>query len=473
MTVKIKKPILITGISISFLLWFWQIFQTSIAKIDNFSFWVLIIIGVGFFFGKPNKNSEEIKPKIYQPITKIQLEKTFLQCENSLNQLIEETGDEQDLLLELEGLKSGISRLNLQVAIAGRNKSGKSSLKKVLECQNFDLKITFIEGENLLNNIKETAKILELNKIYGQSDLLLFVINGDLTASELQFIQEFNRYNQRLLLIFNQKDLYLPEEQIIIFKQIKERVKSIINSEDILAIATNPQEIKVKKYQDNGTIKEWLEKPSPELNELLNRLPIIINKERESLVLTTVYRQVIVLQDNIKTRLNNFRKKQALPIIEKYQWIAATTAFANPVSSLDLLATAAINTQLLIDLSEIYQQKLSLNKAKTSSITIAKSMVQLGIVEFSTQTLGSMLKTNALTYVAGGIVQGVSAAYLTRIAGLSLIEYLEIEKNDNKDSFNIDQLKEKIKAIFKENQRDIFLQNFVKTAVNKLSINNS
>lgn len=473
MTVKIKKPILITGISISFLLWFWQIFQTSIAKIDNFSFWVLIIIGVGFFFGKPNKNSEEIKPKIYQPITKIQLEKTFLQCENSLNQLIEETGDEQDLLLELEGLKSGISRLNLQVAIAGRNKSGKSSLKKVLECQNFDLKITFIEGENLLNNIKERAKILELNKIYGQSDLLLFVINGDLTASELQFIQEFNRYNQRLLLIFNQKDLYLPEEQIIIFKQIKERVKSIINSEDILAIATNPQEIKVKKYQDNGTIKEWLEKPSPELNELLNRLPIIINKERESLVLTTVYRQVIVLQDNIKTRLNNFRKKQALPIIEKYQWIAATTAFANPVSSLDLLATAAINTQLLIDLSEIYQQKLSLNKAKTSSITIAKSMVQLGIVEFSTQTLGSMLKTNAFTYVAGGIVQGVSAAYLTRIAGLSLIEYLEIEKNDNKDSFNIDQLKEKIKAIFKENQRDIFLQNFVKTAVNKLSINNS
>lgn len=473
MTVKIKKPILITGISISFLLWFWQIFQTSIAKIDNFSFWVLIIIGVGFFFGKPNKNSEEIKPKIYQPISKIQLEKTFLQCENSLNQLIEETGDEQDLLLELEGLKGGISRLNLQVAIAGRNKSGKSSLKKVLECQNFDLKITFIEGENLLNNIKETAKILEINKIYGQSDLLLFVINGDLTASELQFIQEFNRYNQRLLLIFNQKDLYLPEEQIIIFKQIKERVKSIIHSEDILAIATNPQEIKVKKYQDNGTIKEWLEKPSPELNELLNRLPIIINKERESLVLSTVYRQAIVLQDNIKTRLNNFRKKQALPIIEKYQWIAATTAFANPVSSLDLLATAAINTQLLIDLSEIYQQKLSLNKAKTSSITIAKSMVQLGIVEFSTQTLGSMLKTNALTYVAGGIVQGVSAAYLTRIAGLSLIEYLEIEKNDNKDSFNIDQLKEKIKAIFKENQRDIFLQNFVKTAVNKLSINNS
>ena len=33
-------------------------------------------------------------------------------------------------------------------------------------------------------------------------------------------------------------------------------------------------------------------------------------------------------------------------MMEKYQWIAAAAAFANPVSSLDLLATAAINAQM-------------------------------------------------------------------------------------------------------------------------------
>jgi hypothetical protein len=69
-------------------------------------------------------------------------------------------------------------------------------------------------------------------------------------------------------------------------------------------------------------------------------------------------------------------------------------------------------------------------------------MLKLGLVEVTTQTIGSILKGNAFTYVAGGAVQGVSAAYLTRLAGLSLIEYFQEQEVSEAtgQGFNLERL---------------------------------
>ena len=157
--------------------------------------------------------------------------------------------------------------------------------------------------------------------------------------------------------------------------------------------------------------------------------------------------------------LNKIRKERALPVIEKYQWIAAATAFANPVPALDLLATAAINTQLVVDLSAIYEQKFSIEKGKQVAGTMAELMLKLGLVELSTKTLTTLLKSNSLTFVAGGAFQAVSAAYLTRVAGMSLVEYLTTQADTN--SVNIDQLGTIIQGVFSKTQENNFLKSFV------------
>jgi hypothetical protein len=182
--------------------------------------------------------------------------------------------------------------------------------------------------------------------------------------------------------------------------------------------------------------------------------------------LLTAYRNAINLQNDIKEKLNLIRKEKALPLIEKYQIIAATATFANPVSSLDLLATAAINTQMIVDLSSIYQQSLSLNQAQEISIALGKLMIKLGIVEMSSQAITAILKTNIVTFVAGGVIQGISAAYLTRICGLSLIEYYQVTDFNNNEGINLTKIKEKLSLIFQKNKDNNFLTNFVqKTAL--------
>ena len=149
----------------------------------------------------------------------------------------------------------------------------------------------------------------------------------------------------------------------------------------------------------------------------------------------------------------------------------SAAVFANPVPALDLLATTAISTQLVIDLGAIYQQQFSLDQAKTVAGTLATQMFKLGLVELSTQTITGLLKSNAVTYVAGGAVQGISAAYFTRIAGLSLIEYFQSRELENASTsiLNIDHLTKTLQAVFMQNQQVSFLQAFINQVASRLS----
>jgi uncharacterized protein (DUF697 family) len=215
-----------------------------------------------------------------------------------------------------------------------------------------------------------------------------------------------------------------------------------------------------------------MEAQQAEILPLTQRLSNILQQEQQSLVWATTYRQAKALQAEVKTGLNQVRRERALPIIEQYQWIAAATAFANPVPVLDVLATAAINAQLVIDLGGIYQQKFSLEQAQEVAKTIGSQMLKLGLVELTTQTLTSLLKSNTVTFVAGGVVQGVSAAYLTQIAGLSLVEYfqsLEESQETGQFSLNLNALNQTLKTVFQQNQQLSLLQSFVKQALNRLS----
>ena len=77
--------------------------------------------------------------------------------------------------------------------------------------------------------------------------------------------------------------------------------------------------------------------------------------------------------------------------------------------------------------------------------------------------------------MAGGALQGISAAYLTRVAGLSLVEYMqEAEVNLNTNhGLNIENLSQKIRQVFEQTQRYGWLQNFAQQTLNQVKGNAS
>lgn len=455
---KSSKPILFGGIILSVGLWMLKNLHLSPFPLEDFSVLTVIVFGGGLWLLQ-KKGKISTSPVSLSCLTQADIDEAITQAQKAL-QILEKEAKNEDLTMFKTALHQ-LSRLEikdeLNINIIGGKYAGKTSLKLLLETQ-LHQKLNWHEiNEQEANHCPEKSQ---------NYDLILFLITGDLTDSQWQIIQQLNKLHHRVILLFNKADRYLPEEKVLIRQQIHARVKNMIPETEILTIATVPQPIKVKQYQADGNIKEWMEAQSPQIDDLVIYLQGILNHEIEELKLRKIWRNVFFFQQEIKDKINQIRKEQSLPLIEKYQWIAAGATFANPISSLDLLATAAINGQLLIDLSEIYQQRFSLDQAQNIATVMGKLMIQLGLVELSTQTISSLLKTNAITYLAGSTIQGISAAYLTRIAGLSLIEYYQEQEliSDQETAFNIEKLGEKIKQVFQQNQRGDFLKSFVQQA---------
>jgi hypothetical protein len=91
-------------------------------------------------------------------------------------------------------------------------------------------------------------------------------------------------------------------------------------------------------------------------------------------------------------------------------------------------------------------------------------------VELSTRAVTGILKTNVATFVAGGMVEGVSAAYLTRVAGLSLVAYFEQQEIalESGSALNLDKLRQVLQTVFQQNQKMAVLEAFVKQGVKRL-----
>ncbi|WP_267383885.1 YcjF family protein [Cyanobacterium sp. uoEpiScrs1] len=460
---KLNKPILVAGISISFILWFYDGFSQQILEIKEWGLLSTIFLGLGFWWRQGQKETTS-KPLPVTSLTEESVKDIINQGELILNTLSTEAPDYDISFFkkQLNQLSLSFDRQQLTIALAGDKKVGKTTLKDKLLSQNIFNDISFIEVESLFKEV-------EMPEI--KADLILLLITGDLTNSHWEFLQKCNQNYQRFILVFNKKDQYIPEERVLILEQVQQKLKSMITPSDVIAISASPQSLKVREHEENGTIREWIEAQLPEIDPLSDRLKLIVELERKMLVWGSLWREAMSLKKDVKANLNNIRRDCALPIIEKYQWIAAASAFANPVAALDLLAAAAISSQLVIDLGVIYKQKLSFSQGRVLSGIIGKSIVQLGLVELSTQTISSVLKNNAITYVAGGTVQAISAAYLTRLAGLSLVEHFQDQDVDSTVVKEIDlkQFPQKIKKVFEKNKRTALVKNFIQQTLPRLS----
>ncbi|NEP10536.1 MAG: DUF697 domain-containing protein [Symploca sp. SIO2C1] len=489
MAVKIRRPILVGGIGLSFGLWMLDLVQDSVAEIGEWGILGTITIAtVIWLFGRKTSPKVEYS-SVSLPVDEKAVEQAIAQVETAINQL-ETEADDLDTVTPLRQqvthLTPELERAEIQLVVTGGKGFGKTTLRQVLESnwisqQQHSLSLqetpalfvssdTRVEAEGTAQEIALADTPILTNAL--RSDLVLFVTAGDLTDTEFQTLKQLRAANLRTILVFNKQDQYLPTERATILEHLRKQVAEILAAEDVVGISASPAPVKVRQHQPDASVKEWLEPQSPALTFLCERLSQILIQEGQQLVWATTIRKAELIKAETKTALNQLKRHRALPVIEQCQWIAAAAAFANPVPALDLLATGAVSVQLVAELGEIYQQKFSLQQAQAAAKTLGSLMLKLGLVELSTQTISSILKSNTFTYVAGGALQGVSAAYLTRLAGLSLIEYFqEQEKSTNtptEQPFNLERLGQKLQQVFQQNQRQLFLQSFVKQAVGHL-----
>jgi len=479
---QLKRPILVGGLGLSASLWLLNIVGHSPVGHflgDSASLLGVIAVGSGvWLFNKARGEQPAAEPLLaIGPVDKAAIENVITKIEATLETLISELpseiseegaskdGKSQSIWLQIEAKRTAIANLlnslnreELSFAVVGNKSVGKSAIISGLQSWQADR-----------SAVKE---ILEVNSEdappAADADLVLFVASGDLTQSELKQIHSLLKAGYRLQIALNKQDQLLPADRQSVLQQIQMRVEDL--GIGVSAIAANPANIKVRKHQENGEIEEFTEQLDPQISKLTDRLSYLAENEAQQLVFTTTLRQAKLLQTEVQQLLNAQRKQQALPIVEQMQWVAAGSAFASPLPSLDLLASTAINAQLIVDLGKVYGQTFSLEQAKKAATTLAELLVKLGLVELSTQAFGSLLKAHAATYVAGGALQGVSAAYLTRTVGLSLIEFFEEQSllSEKERKFAFAEMGDRLQTLFKATKQGMGLQAFFQQTLSHL-----
>ena len=454
MTFKIKKSTFFLGLGI-FLLWIEESLYHNIVTLSEWILPIMVLVGI-FLLKEQIKNQKQKKCSISSSLTLSDLNQVISDAKEIINCIVEEDPSQNisNLKIQLQILENNPHLSSFSIGIVGKNNTGKTSLKKLL-------------------NQEKYADILEkdiFTSINLDVDVIIFLVNKDLTHSEWEKIKLLHQSYYPCLIVFNKQDQYNNEDRQVILEKIQQQVQSIIHPNNVTRINSAPEKIKNRQYNFDGSIREWIEEEPPNIMSLVHRIKIIEGQNKQQLFLAKNWRTATKIRQQAKIISNQIRYNKAIPIITKYELVAATIVSVNPISSLDFLATAAINTQMIIDLSNIYKQEFTFSQGKVAAITIGKIIVQLGIAELSIHAISSLLKSNMITYILGSLSQGISVAYLTHIVGLSLTEYFQ-EQGDmvvNCSKIDVTKFSQIINKIFTRTQQGESLQIFVKQTSSKI-----
>lgn len=444
-----------------------------IALIGMLIFAFIYYIGL---FQRSSKSSQQrrLAPKV--PVVKTEAAEESLKAVRKQVTQIQDEVARQALLSRSREIEAILSRGELLVVVFGTGSAGKTSLVNALigrmvgkvgapmgtteAGETYSLKL---KGLNRQILITDTPGILEAGvagtqreqlarQLATEADLLLFVVDNDLRQSEYDPLRSLAEIGKRSLLVLNKTDLYTEADQETILARLRQRVRGFIAAMDVVAIAANPQPAQLEAGE---TIQ-----PDPDIMPLIRRLAAVLRAEGEDLVADNILLQSQRLGEEARRLIDTQRRRQAEKVVERFQWIGAGVIAVTPLPVVDLLATAAVNAQMVVEIGRIYGCELNMERGRELALSLGKTLASLGIVKGAIELLSTALQLNVATFVVGKAIQGVTAAYLTRIAGKSFIEYFRHDQE-----WGDGGITEVVQRQFQLNRKDEFVKAFVQEAI--------
>ncbi|RZM81920.1 DUF697 domain-containing protein [Leptolyngbya iicbica LK] len=292
----------------------------------------------------------------------------------------------------------------------------------------------------------------QVRQLATDADLLLFVIDNDLRQSEYAVARSLLDMGKRVIVVLNKADLYPDDELSEIVEKVRSRLAAALDPADVVDVAANPQPVRLI----TGEVAQM----EPDLWPLEQRLTAVLRTEGADLLADSLLLRSQRLGVEARNLMQAQRHQAANAVIERYQWINAAVVAATPLPGIDLLATAAINAQMVLELGKVYQFNLSIEEGKDLAYAVARSLTGLGIAKGVMNLLALGMQTTLPTAIASRGVQGITAAYLTRIAGKSFMDYF----TQNQD-WGDGGIGEVVQKQFQLNRREQFVREFIADAI--------
>ena len=311
----------------------------------------------------------------------------------------------------------------LRIGIYGKSGVGKSSVinsllkKNIFKTDIINGTTSYIQGEELALK-DQSLKSIELldspgfdfcnikcpEKIYSQinhSDLILFVVAGDINRNEVDKIDSFIKNGKKIIIVLNKIDLLEKNE----LKEIIENINFKL-----------PKDLNIPIIFNHG-------------NSLESYITKIINQYGEILLTLNSLQLADKLFIQIKEQRLKKRQKLAQSIIGKFSTIKASAVALNPFILFDIAGSFALDTALISELSKIYGLSLKGESTRKIFKNISIDNLFLGATQVGINTSLNLIRkvtlftapfTNGLSLIPYGpvaIIQAAIAVRSTKILG--------------------------------------------------------
>ena len=262
-------------------------------------------------------------------------------------------------------------------------------------------------------------------------DLVLFVVEGDITDTELNALELLVRPERPIILVLNKVDRYSASDRQALLDKLRARVQGLVAAENVLATSADPRSRVVIRIDADGVEREFEQSVLPDVRELQQRIVTLLEQDGRTISALNAGLMASKMSDELGARIIEVRKEIAQSLLHTYCLTKGVAVGLNPVPVADLVAAAGLDVALVVHLSRIYGLPLTTAEAGALIGTICAQLALLMGAIWGVHVVASALKglsvglSTALT--AGA--QGALAYYATLITGKAAEKYLQNGKS--------------------------------------------
>lgn len=264
------------------------------------------------------------------------------------------------------------------------------------------------------------------HEVAGRVDLVLFVVEADLTETELVALRSLSAERRPVLVVLNKADRYTETERQRLLATLRQRVARLVAPDNVLAAAAAPAPRTVIEQSADGGERETERPREPSLQSLVERIWAVLEREGRSLAAVNAGLFAARLSDQVAERVAAARRDIAERVVRTYCVGKAVAVALNPLPAADLLGAAAVDAGMVVHLGRVYGLPLSRTEAGRVLATIAAQLAALMGSVWVVQLASSTLKGLSLGLTVGltAAAQGATAYYATYLVGRAAEQYL-------------------------------------------------
>ena len=372
----------------------------------------------------------------------------------SLRELIDDSrlppGVRDSLAHDYEAVEAMLNKLehgHLHLAVFGRVSTGKSSLLNALIGEE-RFAVSPLHGETRHSAMQQWDEV-EAGGVYlidtpgldeaggedreelakevaGRSDLVIFVVDGDITETELDSLRTLLARGRPVIVVLNKSDLFTRDEREQLLQSLRARTDGIVDPEHILAVSAQPRPQQVVEVDDAGVETRTERTRQPDVEELRLRLWDILEGEGKTLAALNASLFAADLSDQVGRRILAARREIGDKLVRTYCVGKGIAVAFNPVPVADLFAAAFIDVGMVVHLSRVYGLPLSRKEAGSLvAVIVGEAAALMGTV-WALHFVSSALKvgTAGISTIVTAGAQGAVAYYSTYVVGKIAAEYL-------------------------------------------------